>query len=96
MKNSLRVKGMAGILGKIVGLDSIREDMKKRVDEILKAGNEWNKTAERLTQALEKLSETKEMDPIKGDLKRLAKQTGKLARAFEAHRQTLANLTEKI
>jgi chromosome segregation ATPase len=93
---------MAGILGKLAGLDSVREDMKKRVDEVLKAGSDWKATAEKLTKALEELTETiqrgnpGELNPIRTDLKKLSRETRKLAAAFNNHRQTLANLMEKI
>jgi chromosome segregation ATPase len=93
---------MAGLLGKLAGLDSMREDMKKRVDEVLKAGMEWKATAERLTKALEELTETiqkgspGDLKPIKTDLKKLSRETRKLAATFNNHRQTLANLMEKI
>jgi hypothetical protein len=93
---------MASILGKITGLDTIREEMKQRVNEILKCGNEWKLTAEKLNETLQKLIETIEkgssvdLNPVKSDLKKLSVQTGKLAKAFEAHRKTLSNLTEKL
>jgi chromosome segregation ATPase len=93
---------MAGILGKLAGLDSIREDMKKRVDEVLKAGSDWKITAEKLTKTLEELTETiqrgnpGDLKPIKTELKKLSRETRKLAAAFNNHRQTLASLMEKI
>ncbi len=105
---------MAGILGKLAGLGSMREDMKKRVDEVLKAGAEWQATAEKLTKALEELTETiqkgnpavwsvfgdlnkaGDLKPIKIELKKLSRETRRLATAFNNQRQTLANLMEKI
>jgi len=93
---------MAGILGKLAGLDTLKEDMKKRVDEVLKAGSEWKATAEKLTKALEELTETiqkgnpGDLKPLRTEVKKLSRETRKLAAAFNNHRQTLANLMEKI
>jgi hypothetical protein len=93
---------VAGILGKLAGIDTIREDMRKRVDEILRAGNDWKTTAEKLTGSLQVLIEAiqkgnpQDLQPIKSDLKSLSTQTRRLARAFEAHRETLASLIRKI
>jgi len=93
---------MAGILGKLTGLDSLRDEMKKRVDEVLKAGAEWKEAAEKLTKTIQDLTEAiKEgqnvnLKPVKADLKRLTKETAKLARAFDNHRQTLAAIMERI
>jgi len=75
----------------------LRAEMKSRVDEVLKAGNAWNQTAQELIATIDKL-----VDAIqKGDLdpstpksvsqaaKKLAKETRRLTRAFEAHNDTL-------
>jgi len=75
--------------------------MKKRVDEVLKAGAEWQATAEKLTKALEELTKTiqrenRNLKPIKTDLKKLSRETKKLAGAFNNHRQTLVDLMERI
>jgi len=93
---------MAGVLSRLAGLDTIREDMKKRVDEILKAGNEWQRTAEKLTKTIQTLIETiekgnpKDLQPIKGELKKLTTQTRRLAKAFQQHRKTLNTLARKL
>jgi len=90
------------ILGKITGLDAVRDEMRNRVNEILKCGNEWKITAEKLNQTLEKLIEAIEkgnptdLGPVKSDLKKLATQTRKLALAFEAHKKMLSSLSEKL
>jgi len=76
--------------------------MKKRVDEVLKAGAEWQATAEKLTKALEELTKTIQREnpgnlkPIKTELKKLSRETKKLAGAFNNHRQTLVDLMERI
>jgi chromosome segregation ATPase len=90
------------ILGKIAGLDAIRDEMKRRVEEILRAGNEWRATAEKLAQAIQELTEAIEkgekssVPQVKDELKKLSSQTARLARAFEAHRRTLESLASKI
>jgi chromosome segregation ATPase len=93
---------MAGILGRLTGLDAIRDEMKQRVDEVLKAGAEWKETAEKLTKTIQELTETiregrnVNLKPVKADLRKLSKETEKLAQAFNHHRQTLAALMERI
>jgi ribosome-binding protein aMBF1 (putative translation factor) len=90
------------ILGKITGLDAVRDEMKQRVDEILKAGNEWKIAAEKLAQTIQTLTqaiekgEKSDLTPIKGELKKLNSHTMRLARAFEAHMRTLETLSRKL
>lgn len=92
---------MAGIIGKLTGLDTIREDMKKRVDEIIKVGESWNKTANQLIKSLNELKETiqeshTDLRPINKNLSKLATQTKRLSKAFEAHRRTLNRILGKL
>jgi len=81
----------------------LRAEMKSRVDEVLKAGNVWNQTAQELIGAINKL-----VDAIqKGDFnpsnpksvaqaaKKLAKETKRLTKAFEDHNKTLAQVLAK-
>jgi len=82
----------------------IRAEMKQRVDEVLKAGEEWNKTAKELTEALNRLTNavlTGSPDPADAKLvaraaRKLGKETARLTRAFEAHGQTLEKVLARF
>jgi len=90
------------ILGDLLS-GRLRQEMRQRVDEIMKCGNEWNKTATELTEALNKLTEAVQkgnIDPaipksVAQGARKLAKQTGKLTSAFEAHNKTLAEILKR-
>lgn len=92
---------MAGFL-KDIALGAVREEMKKRVDEVINAGNEWNKTANELIGALDRLTEaiqkgySVDLKPINKELRKLAKQTKSLSRAFNTHRKTLVEIIGKL
>jgi len=87
------------ILGDILS-GKLRAEMKQRVEEVLKAGEEWNKTAKELTEALNRLTnavQTGVPDPADAKLvarcsRKLAKETGRLRRAFEAHGEILKKI----
>lgn len=90
------------ILGELLG-SRIRREMKSRVDEILRAGNEWCKTANILTAELKRLADVIEGGSTGSDLKALArtsrqlsKSTKRLARAFENHRKTLQKVASHL
>jgi len=94
---------MAGIFGKIVGLESIREELKQRVNELLKAGEEWRKTADRLTAAIENLTaeiksgrNPKNLRTIKADLRKLAAETRNLSNSFGKVYRIVEEVSEKI
>lgn len=95
--------GLLSRIGKF-GLDVLQEDMRKRVDEVLSAGKEWQATAEKLVEALNRLTEAVEKgeaDPqsvkaVGTGLRRLCKETHGLARAFQMHREVLAELLVKF
>jgi len=82
----------------------IRRELKSRVDEILSAGNEWNKTARELTEALNRLTDSiKKGNPNRADIKsvaqtsrKLAKETGRLTRVFEAEGVILGKILNKV
>jgi len=78
----------------------LRQEMRQRVDEVLKCGNEWSQTAKELIEALNKLSGTVQKgnpDPsvfksVSRAGRKLAKETARLTRAFEAHNNTLEKI----
>jgi len=81
----------------------LRAEMKSRVEEVLKCGNEWNQTARELTEALDKLTEAVQKGnfdlsiprSVARSARRLAKQTAKLTAAFEAHNKTLTEIIRR-
>jgi len=81
------------MLSEVLG---IRREIKSRVDEILRCGNTWSKTAEELTEALNKLTDAIGSGgrPASGAsvaraTGKLAKETKRLTRAFEDLNKTL-------
>jgi len=81
----------------------LRQEMRQRVDEVLKCGNEWSQTARGLVEAINKLTDSIKRgnpDPTDAKLvaqgaKKLAKETGRLTRAFEAHNKTLDEILRR-
>ncbi|MEM2713462.1 MAG: hypothetical protein QXX18_10580 [Candidatus Jordarchaeales archaeon] len=92
---------MAGILEKLA-TGPIREEMKRRVDEIIRAGAEWSKTAKELEATLNRLIEAIQkgnpidLKPVNAGLLKLAKQTSRLSKAFDDHRKTLTEVLAKL
>jgi len=92
---------MAGLIEKFA-MGTIREDMKKRVDEVIRAGAEWNKTAKELEATLNRLIEAiqkgnpVDLNPVNSNLAKLAKQTKHLSEAFENHRRVLTQILTKL
>jgi len=94
---------MAGIVKDLLG-NTIRREMKRRVDEVLKAGGEWNKTARELIEAMNRLSEAIEkggidrsnLKSISKSVKQLSKRTTRLAKAFESHHKTLEKISTEF
>jgi len=78
----------------------LRQEMRQRVDEVLKCGNEWSQTAHKLIEALDRLTGSiQKGNPNPADVKaiargskQLAKETRRLTRAFEAHNKTLEKI----
>jgi len=91
------------ILGDILA-GKIRQEMKSRVDQVLKAGDDWSRTAKELITALDRLTEaiksgnpdSSSLEAVARGTKRLAFDTQKLTRAFEAHNKTLEKALTKI
>jgi len=87
------------VLGDILS-GRLRQEMRQRVDEVLKCGNEWNQTARQLIEALNRLSDSiKTGNPnpadsksVAGGVRKLAKETQHLTRAFEAQTKTLREI----
>jgi len=82
----------------------IRRELKSRVDEILVAGDRWNKTARELTEALNRLTDSiNKGNPNPADIKsvaqtsrKLAKETRRLTRAFEAVGIVIGKILNKV
>jgi len=90
---------MPGIIEKIAGIDKIRGEMRSRVNEILKCGTDWQKTARELAEALDRLTEAIERNRPDIDLtslsksaNKLSKDTKKLIKALNKHSQTLSKI----
>lgn len=74
--------------------------MRQRVDAVLRCGNEWNQTAQKLIEALNKLTDSiqkgranpADVRAVATGAKKLAKETQRLTRAFEAHNKTLGEI----
>lgn len=49
---------MAGILGRITGLDELRKELKERTDELLRASAEWRKATNDLSHAVREHQKT--------------------------------------
>ncbi|MEM2273629.1 MAG: hypothetical protein QXX56_05390 [Candidatus Bathyarchaeia archaeon] len=85
-----------GFIGDIVG-GKIREEIRKRVDEILSAGERWCKSANDLTEAINKLvnlAETGKINPK--DLKLISRTAKTLARETRNLNKSFSNLSETI
>jgi len=49
---------MAGILGRLTGLDELRRELKERTDELLRASAEWKQATNDLTHAVREHQKT--------------------------------------
>lgn len=49
---------MAGILGRLTGLDEFRKELKQRTDELLAASVEWKQATHELSCAIRELDKT--------------------------------------
>lgn len=85
------------VLDALLG-SSIRGEMKRRVDQVLKAGHEWTETAEKLNKTLKELTkaiyegDAKTVKPIGAPIRKLANQTGKMSKALTNYTKTLSKL----
>jgi len=94
---------MAGIVKDLLG-STIRHEMKRRVDEVLKAGGEWSETARALIEAMNRLSiaiekgdvDRSNLKSISKSVKHLSKRTTRLAKAFESHHKTLEKIRAQV
>jgi len=81
----------------------LRQEMRQRVDEVLRCGNEWNQTARELITALNNLTDSIQKGkpnptPFKSvtqGARKLAKETRRLTNAFQAHNKTLTEILAK-
>jgi len=82
----------------------LRKEMKSRVDEILKCGEQWDKTARELVEALDRLTDAIQkgsVDPssvrsVARSSKKLSKETRNLAQAFINHRAFLEKILARF
>lgn len=82
----------------------LRAEMRERVDQILSCGREWCQTAQKLTEALNALTDELKKGNVNPDTAKnvrraasqLAKETGKLVRSIEAHTETLKKIMTKL
>jgi len=92
-----------GVIGDFL-TGRLREEMKSRVDQILNCGNEWNKTARELTQALNKLADVVQQGSsdaavsksVARSTRRLAGETAKLTKAFEDYKTFLGKVLARF
>lgn len=78
--------------------------MRRRVNQVLKAGDEWNRTAKQLIEATDNLTkaiENKEVkstliNPLKKSVQTLSKRTTRLAKAFESYQKILGKIASKV
>ena len=91
------------LIGEILG-GKIRQEMKTRVDQVLKAGDEWSKTAKELIMALDKLTDAikagnidpSSMEPVVKGVKHLSSDTRQLEKSFNYFNKTLEKTLTKI
>jgi len=74
---------MAGVLGHLLG-ENLRKEMREKVGQIMICGENWNTTATRLCEDLEKLTTTIEASEKPQNLSYIKKSTAKLARESRA------------
>jgi len=82
----------------------LRAEMKQRVDQILNCGEQWDKTARELIEALNRLTDAIQkgnVDPASVRLvargtKKLSTETTRLAQAFINHRAFLEKTLERF
>jgi len=96
---------MSGFFGSILE-STIRKEMKNRIDEVLRCGQEWDQTAKALKTSIDNLvAELKakgvSVDPaaikeIGPPITRLCKNTDRLAKGFESYTRTMVKISEKL
>jgi len=82
----------------------LRAEMRQRVDEILKRGNEWNQAAQELTAALDRLTDAiqkgnfdpSNLKPMTKGLRKLGKTTNQLRMAFELYNKFLQEYLPRL
>jgi len=82
----------------------IRKEIKARVDQVLKAGDEWSKTAKELVVALDKLTDAikagnidpSSMEPVAKGVKHLSSDTRQLEKSFNYFNKTLEKTLTKL
>jgi len=91
------------ILGDLL-TGKLRQEMRERVDEIITYGKEWIQTAQKLTEAINNLTEEirkgnvnpKSLKSLNRTASKLAQQTANLTKALISHNETLQKILSKI
>ena len=82
----------------------LRTEMRQRVDEILKCGNQWDQTAGGLIEALNRLTDAIQkgnldlsgVKPVAQGTRKLAKETRNLTQAFKSYKTTLEKMLTRF
>ena len=82
----------------------LRTEMRQRVDEILKCGNQWDQTARGLIEALNRLTDSIQkgnldpsgVKPIAQGTRKLAKETRSLTQAFKSYQTILEKMLTRF
>jgi hypothetical protein len=93
---------MGGVLGHLLG-ENLRKEMKQKVEQIMTCGENWNSTAMKLCEDLEKLTAAIEasekptnLSYIKKSTSRLAGESRALSTAFVDFNKTINDLIERF
>ena len=94
---------MMGIVGDLLS-GKLRKEMKERVDQVLKASEEWSRTAKELIDAMNRLSEAirsggidnYDFSGVEKGLRSLARSTTSLRRSLDKHSRTLSKIMSRM
>lgn len=93
---------MAGVLGHLLG-ENLRKEMREKVGEIMKCGENWNTTAlklcedlEKLTAAIEASEKPQNLSYIKKSASRLATESRALSSAFIDFNKTINDIITRF
>lgn len=93
---------MAGVLGHLLG-ENLRKEMREKVEEIMICGENWNETAKKLCEDLEKLTvaieaseKPQNLSYIKKSTVRLCNESRALSAAFIDFNKTINGLIERF
>ena len=83
---------------------TVRGEMRKRVDQVLKAGEQWTKATNELKESLNRLSDAIEknevkpelISPIKKSVQNLSKKTTRMRKAITNYTKTLGKIAAQV